>query len=203
MIIFENPAAFGEALYAFFPKSLIPKRGSVLETLEKLARHQNPRHAEMANRLLAICRRYDLPEPRLQHVIQSSSDVYRHYLEPVDESAADKTTILLFAKNRKLDGLAVTPYRLSEESILCGRHVMQAAIENRSKSVIVVQYFRDGEHFPTNDRSMWHELIDCAEIFDVRVLDYLIIGKGGYYSVGYQTMFNPDRPDSPAPKSYW
>ena len=203
MILFDNPAVYGEALHAFFPETIVPKNCSVQEALEQLAQHQNPRHAEMATRLLALCRRYELPVSGLEHKIRSSGDVYRHYSEPLDESQAEKTMILLFAKNKDLRSIVSTPYKLYSEPINCQRHIMQATIENRARNVIAVQYCREEEPFPIDDNSVWHELVECTDIFDVRVMDYILIKKEAYYSVGHRTLFKPGQPDSPTPMDYW
>ena len=60
---------------------------------------------------------------------------------------------------------------------------MKKAIENLSAGLIFVHNHPSGKlRASLEDDKLTKRLVEAAKLFDIKVLDHIIIGAGGYYS---------------------
>lgn len=70
-----------------------------------------------------------------------------------------------------------------DQVVLYPRKVMESAIVNKASSLILVHNHPSGHVEPSDeDRILTDEIIASAKLFDLRVLDHIIIAKSGYFS---------------------
>ena len=202
MIFSENPAVFGEPLEAFFPKSVIPKWMNVDEALEQLSKHENPRYAKMANLLLEIGHHYYDPHGFNTTGFTNSELIYHHYADQSDPVPTG-LKVLLFNDHHALLDAVETSIEALESDMIVRRDVLLPALEIRATRLILVQVRPEGPLIDTSEeRSVWYRLERCARILEMRLLDYLIIGNGAYFSLNTRQYFAPGQPDSRAPVQY-
>lgn len=70
-----------------------------------------------------------------------------------------------------------------DQVILYPRKVMESAILYKASAIILIHNHPSGHTEPSKeDKNITHEIIKTAKLFDIRILDHIIVGKRGYYS---------------------
>ena len=202
MIFSENPAVFGEPLEAFFPRSVIPRWLDMDEVLEQLAKHDNPRYAKMARLLLEIGRYYYEPKGIGYNGFTNSEMIYRHYAEQLYQEQRGLKVLLFNDKHALLDEVDTSIETLESDTVV-QRDILLPALEKRATRLLLVQIRPVGPLLDTpEERSAWYRLEKCAQVLDIRLLDYLFIGNSNYYSLNSRCYFSPGQPDSRPPVHY-
>ena len=202
MIFSENPAVFGEPLEAFFPRAVIPRWLDMDEALEHLANHENPRYAKMANLLLEIGRYYYEQKEMGYNGFTNSELIYQYYAEQLDRNHTGMKLLLFNDRQALLDEVETSIEALSSDTAV-RRDILLPALEKQAARLLLVQVRPDGPLIDTTEeRSGWYRLERCAQILEMQMLDYLIIGSGSYYSLNARRYFTPGQPDSRPPVHY-
>ena len=182
MLFSENPAVLGEALEAFFPKTVIPRWLNVDEALMELSKHENPRNAKMATLLLQIIERYFEQEMSGRNDFRTAEQIYQHYADQPEPSTKG-LRVLLFDDKQILLGEVATSFKALKSGVAIRREVLSPAMEKRATRLLLVLIRPEGPLDATpEERNGWQHLERCARVLDMRMLDYLIIGDGSYFS---------------------
>ena len=202
MLFSENPAAFGEPLEAFFPKSVVPKWMDAESALEQLSKHENPRYAKTAELLLKVCRFYHETEAVWDRALFTSELIVQYYSDRL-EKVSDRVKVLLFNERMHLLSEVETSLESLDTNMAVRREILLPVVETRASRMLLVQFRPEGSPAPTADEKMaWYHLSECARIFKVRLMDSLIIGDNAYHSVGNGWHYCPDHPDPFPPVNY-
>lgn len=70
-----------------------------------------------------------------------------------------------------------------DQVILYPRKVMESALLYKASAIILIHNHPSGYTEPSgDDKNLTNEIIKTAKLFDIRVLDHIVVGKRGYYS---------------------
>ncbi|HMQ08066.1 MAG TPA: DNA repair protein RadC [Saprospiraceae bacterium] len=116
-------------------------------------------------------------------VIQSSQDAYRFIAPKLSHLPFEEFHIILLNQaNRVIQSIKISSGGVSA-TVVDARAVLKQAIELLASSVILVHNHPSGSLKPSNnDIQLTKKLSEGAQLFNINVLDHLIISDEGYYS---------------------
>jgi DNA repair protein RadC len=90
--------------------------------------------------------------------------------------------IFLNTKNEVIDYEIVQEGTI-DQVILYPRKLIERAIIHKASGIILIHNHPSGHAEPSSeDKILTNEIISSAKLFDLRVLDHIIVSKGGYFS---------------------
>jgi DNA repair protein RadC len=90
--------------------------------------------------------------------------------------------IFLNTKNEVIDYDIVQEGTI-DQVILYPRKLIERAIIHKASGIILIHNHPSGHAEPSSeDKILTNEIISSAKLFDLRVLDHIIVSKGGYFS---------------------
>jgi len=90
--------------------------------------------------------------------------------------------VFLNAKNRLIDCQVVHEGTV-DHAVVYPRRILEAALSVHAAGLILVHNHPSGDPAPSDDdRKLTRSIQDAARPLDIRVLDHIIIGRGGYCS---------------------
>jgi DNA repair protein RadC len=96
--------------------------------------------------------------------------------------------VFLNAKNRVL-GHQVVHEGTIDHAIVYPRRIIEAALARRAAGLILVHNHPSGETAPSgDDKKLTARITEAAKHMDIRVLDHIIVGSGGYFSFAEQRL---------------
>ena len=97
---------------------------------------------------------------------------------------ADREMFVLICLNVKsyVNCIHVVSIGTLSQTIVSGREVLKAALLSNSASIAFVHNHPSGVVEPsTEDIEVTHKLAECAAVFDIRVLDHVIVADSDQY----------------------
>ena len=126
---------------------------------------------------------FEAPEVNLPFTFNTSQDVYE---KMKGYGKADRELSLILFMDNKNNVLKIATHTVGtvNSCAVYPREIIKSAIVNNSSSLVFVhQHLTPGSVGPSQpDREITKKLVYCAKLFDIMVLDHIIIGQGGYYS---------------------
>jgi DNA repair protein RadC len=142
-----------------------------------------PAKAAQLLALVEIAKRFGEEEFAPGSPFKGSHDVYAHFRERLAHERHEHFyAVLLDNKNRKLKDIRISQGSLTA-SIVHPRDVYLPVIRESAAAVIFVHNHPSGDPTPSpEDIDITRRLRQVGELVGVRVLDHLVIGRGGYVS---------------------
>lgn len=122
---------------------------------------------------------FDLSAP-----IKSSVDLYNHLKgKKLDELAHEECHVLMLNQaNRVISSMLVSKGGMTEASVDI-RMIMREALLQRATVMVLAHNHPSGNLKPSRqDNDLTHRLYEAAKVFDIRLLDHIIVSFEGYYS---------------------
>ena len=70
-----------------------------------------------------------------------------------------------------------------DSSVVYPRRIIEGAISHHASGLLVVHNHPSGHTDPsTEDKHITQAILKAAQTMDIRLLDHIIVGKGGYFS---------------------
>jgi DNA repair protein RadC len=122
-------------------------------------------------------------EVRKKSKVQSSKEVYEHFVQCIGDLAHEEFWALFLSRNNHIIALQ----RLSEggfsATVVDPKRVFHRALEHKAAAVIVAHNHPSGNLQPSmEDKRITKKLFLAGRHLDLPVLDHLIITNQGYYS---------------------
>ena len=117
-------------------------------------------------------------------VLASPDEVFARYGPLMEDLQKEVFRVaLLDAQNGLLKDVVVSEGTLSA-SLVHPREVFKPAILESAASVILLHNHTSGDPTPSReDLRLTRQLVECAELLDLRVHDHVVIGRGRYTSL--------------------
>ena len=134
--------------------------------------------------LFEIAKRINSSNNNVKDKIKSPEMAYellRHDMEDLKQETI-KTIIL----NRKADVIAVVTNAIGAQSkiILTPKEILTEPLKQMAASIILAHNHPSGDPTPSRaDVKFTENIIAAAEMFDIEVLDHIVIGKNSYKSL--------------------
>jgi len=154
-------------------------------SVEKLKTYKGIGEAKAINILAALelGRRRYLAEPGISNKINSSEDAYRYIsLELSDLIHEEFWVIYLDRANNVIDKIRISQGGVTG-TIIDIRIILKQAIEKLASSIILFHNHPSGNlSASSNDLEITRKAVDAAKLFDIKVLDHLIISGKKFMS---------------------
>ena len=129
---------------------------------------------------------FEQPNHKLPFNFHSSKEVYE---EMKDYQKADREMFLLLFLDCKNKVIEIEPHSIGcvDASAVYPREVLRSALLKNASAIIAVHNHPSGDPEPSEcDKNITRHLVICAELFQIRFLDSIIIGAGKYFSFADQ-----------------
>jgi DNA repair protein RadC len=131
-----------------------------------------------------LTRRLRARTPGARMTLSSPGEVYAAFGPLMEDLSREVFRVaLLDAQNGLLRDLIVSEGTLSA-SLVHPREVFKPAILESAASVILLHNHPSGDPTPSReDVRLTRQLVECAQLLDLRVHDHVIVGRGRYTSL--------------------
>lgn len=131
-----------------------------------------------------VARRYLKLKALKAEYLKSPSEVYRYLKYEMQNLDREVFKVIYLDVRSKILGIETLFEGTLHESVVYLREVFKKALEMKAFSVILVHNHPSGEEKPSReDVFLTKQLILAGELLQVKVLDHVIIGKNGYFSM--------------------
>ncbi len=132
---------------------------------------------------MELGRRRKLEEVRKKKRISTSRDVYDFFHPFIGDLPHEEFWVLHLSRSNRI----LAWKRISQGGIAGTvtdvRLILKDALENTASSLIICHNHPSGTLQPSEaDKEITKKISQAAAIMDIRLLDHIIIGEGGYYS---------------------
>lgn len=124
--------------------------------------------------------------PARQTVVRSSRDAYNYvtaHCQGVAMKPQEEFWVLMLARNNAIKCGECVGIGSTNATIVDVKVILKKAIDNLAEGMILIHNHPSGNLTPSpQDDSITHKIKSAAALMDIKVLDHLIVGEGGYYS---------------------
>lgn len=130
---------------------------------------------------LGVRCRDEQPDEKPQ--IKCSADIYSYIRGRLEEEPREHFVVLTLSRSNRITGC----YKVSEggttATVVDVKLLMKEALERLAENIVLVHNHPSGNLKPSlQDIDLTRRIKGAAELFGIRVLDHIIIGRSGYYS---------------------
>lgn len=131
-----------------------------------------------------LTRRLRARTPGARTVLSSPAEVHAAFGPLMEDLPREVFRIaLLDAQNRLLRDLIISEGTLSS-SLVHPREVFRPALLEPAASIVLLHNHPSGDPTPSReDLRLTRQLVECARLFELRIHDHLVIGRGRYVSM--------------------
>ncbi len=131
-----------------------------------------------------IIKRYNEFKPKEAISLSSPKHVMQLLKNNFEGKTQEEILILVLNVKKHLKRMILISKGDYNSSIINPKLVFEHAFRNGGDSIILVHNHPSGDPTPSeNDIIVTKKLIECSKILDIKLLDHIIIGKMGYFSL--------------------
>lgn len=122
----------------------------------------------------------DCPE---HTVIRSSADAYKHMASRLSDLPHEEFWILLLNRAHKVTKTELVSRGGVSGTVADVRMMLKSAVESLSSAIVLAHNHPSGNTRPSDaDIQLTKKVREAAALFDIQLLDHIIVGEGCYYS---------------------
>jgi DNA repair protein RadC len=104
------------------------------------------------------------------------------FCRSLEDSDVEKMIVLHLSTKNNLIGIQVFPGTL-DRAVIHPRELVKQSLLASGAAIVLVHNHPSGQVAPSpEDRALTQAIIGCAKLFDIRVLDHIILGESGFFS---------------------
>ena len=132
---------------------------------------------------MELGRRRKLEEVRKKKRIGTSRDVYDFFHPFIGDLSHEEFWVLHLSRSNRILAWKKISQGGIAGTVTDVRLILKDALENTASSLIICHNHPSGNLQPSEaDKEITLKIAEAAKIMDIRLLDHLIIGEGGYFS---------------------
>ncbi|MGD0627405.1 MAG: JAB domain-containing protein [Thermodesulfobacteriota bacterium] len=109
-------------------------------------------------------------------------DAVAEFCRSLEDSDVEKMIVLHLTTKNRLIGIQVFPGTV-DKAVIHPRELVKQSLLTGGTGIILVHNHPSGTFDPSpEDRALTEAIIGCAKLFDIRVLDHIILGENGFFS---------------------
>ena len=162
-------------------------------SLEELTAHKGIGEAKAISIMAAmeLGRRWSVSAPEERHTINNSKEAYDHFLKLIDDPSKEHFMVAYLNQGNKV----IKVERISTGGITSTpadpKVIFKNALLKEATAIMLCHNHPSGVTKPSaDDRKLTQKLVMAGNIFDIKVLDHLIIGEKSYFSFAENGMMN-------------
>jgi len=118
--------------------------------------------------------------------VQCAEDAYI-LLKDLQNEMVEKFTVLFMDTRHRVLALVVMFSGGMTESVVDVRILIKTALDIGATTFLIAHNHPSGDPRPSaEDRAITTKIQQAAKLFDIRLLDHIIVGHEGYLSFGYE-----------------
>lgn len=116
-------------------------------------------------------------------VVRTSADAYKHIAPKLTDLPHEEFWIMLLNRAHKITKTELVSRGGVTGTVADVRMMMKMAVENLASAVVLAHNHPSGNTRPSDaDIQLTKKVREAANLFDVQLLDHIIVGEGGYFS---------------------
>jgi len=116
-------------------------------------------------------------------VIRTSADAYKHIATKLADLPHEEFWILLLNRAHKVTKTELVSRGGVTGTVADVRMMLKMAVENLASAIVLAHNHPSGNTKPSDaDIQLTRKVKEAANLFDVQLLDHIIVGEGAYYS---------------------
>jgi len=140
---------------------------------------------------LELGRRRGLSEPAIRESIRCSSDIFRLFYPLLCDLPHEELWVALLNRSGKIIERTRISQGGTSGTVADVRIILKAAVISLASSIVLVHNHPSGSFTPsTQDDQITHKLFGAAKLFDITLLDHVIIADTKYYSYADEGRIN-------------
>ncbi len=119
-----------------------------------------------------------------QHtVVKTSIDIYKHIAAKLSDLPHEEFWIMLLNRAHKITKTELVSRGGVTGTVADVRMMMKVAVENLSSAIVLAHNHPSGNTRPSDqDIQLTRKVKEAANLFDIQLLDHIIVGDGAYFS---------------------
>ncbi|MEA3317625.1 MAG: DNA repair protein RadC [Bacteroidota bacterium] len=132
---------------------------------------------------LEIGRRRKLSDILNKKKISNSNDVFEIFHPILSDLPHEEFWILLLNRSNKIIGKTKISQGGITGTVIDIKLIIKNALDSLASSIVLCHNHPSGNTTASNaDNSITHKLIEATKLFEIQILDHIIIGDNNYYS---------------------
>ena len=132
---------------------------------------------------LELGRRKKEADTPLHTVVKTSIDIYKHIATKLSDLPHEEFWIMLLNRAHKITKTELVGRGGVTGTVADIRMMMKLAVENLSSAVVLAHNHPSGSTRPSDaDIQLTRKVKEAANLFDIQLLDHIIVGEGAYFS---------------------
>ncbi len=138
---------------------------------------------------MELGRRRRLEEVQARKKISTSRDVFDFFHPFIGDLSHEEFWVLHLSRSNRILAWKKISQGGITGTVTDVRLILKDALENTASALIICHNHPSGNLQPSEaDREITRKVARAAEVMDIRLLDHLIIGEGGYFSFADEGM---------------
>lgn len=139
-----------------------------------------PRTAQFLKLIRATFKVYSLNQVQQKVAIRSPQQVIEYCKASLADKQEECLELIFLSIRNTVLGTQIVATGLLDQVTVSPRKIVECVLHAQAASVILVHNHPSGDASPSReDISLTQDIINAAALFNIRVLDHIIIGKGG------------------------
>lgn len=132
----------------------------------------------------AAFKRYALDNIQYSTTIKSPQDVAEYCRASLEGKEEEIFEVIYLTVRSTVIGTEILAVGVIDRASVSARKVVQCALAAKAASIVLTHNHPSGDPKPSaEDVAFTAEVIKAASVFDISVLDHIIVGRGGHYSM--------------------
>jgi DNA repair protein RadC len=132
---------------------------------------------------LELGRRKKETETPQHTIVRTSADAYKHIVTKLSDLPHEEFWIMLLNRAHKITKTELVSRGGVTGTVADVRMMMKTAVENLASAIVLAHNHPSGNTKPSDaDIQLTKKVKEAANLFDVQLLDHVIIGEGSYFS---------------------
>jgi DNA repair protein RadC len=116
-------------------------------------------------------------------VVRTSIDAYKHIESKLSDLPHEEFWILLLNRAHKITRTELVSRGGVSGTVADVRMMLKSAVENLASAIVLAHNHPSGNIKPSDaDIQLTRKVKEAANLFDIQLLDHIIVGEGAYYS---------------------
>jgi len=127
-------------------------------------------------------RRKETDSPQ-QTIINTSGDAYKHMISKLSDLPHEEFWIILVNRAHRVIKTEMVSRGGVSGTVADVRMMLKMAVESLASGIVLAHNHPSGNTQPSaEDKQLTRKVKEAASLFDIQLLDHIIVGEGAYYS---------------------
>lgn len=162
-------------------------------SIDELKQHKGIGEAKAVSIVAALelGRRWSLTSPEERHAIRNSQEAYESFLALIDDPTKEHFLVAYLNQSNKVIKMERISIGGLTNTLADPKVIFKSALLKEATAIMLCHNHPSGVAKPSaDDRLLTQKIISAGKIFDINVLDHIIIGENSYFSFAEEGILN-------------